>query len=112
MAGGQYKLMFERLLGPHCDALYEDHVRPFAEELFSATNYTDWYLGLCPIPAGYVQFKNYIPSTLGNYLPPYVPGGEKWKATFYYLNQTDSLLGGFSVYATLRSNYSLLRYGG
>jgi hypothetical protein len=112
MAGGQYKLFAERVLGPPCEMMYEDHMRPTIEEFIAATNLSFWSWGLCPFPSNYMFLNNYAPSQIGNYLPPYLPGGEKWKASFFYLDEKETVLGGATIYATLRSNYSLMRYGG
>jgi hypothetical protein len=112
MAGGQYKLMFERLLGPLCDIFYEEHMRFTVEEFYATTNLTSWTWGQCPALAGDIFINNYMPSQFGDYLPAYLPGGEKWKGEFYYVDKDKNIIGGTTHYAILRSNYSLLRYGG
>jgi hypothetical protein len=112
MAGGDYRMMFQRLLGPFCDMFYEDHMRPTIEEFFAATNLSYWTWGMCPLPSAVGFVKDYVPSQIGNYLPPYLPGGEKWKCTLYLEDASNTTIGGITIYASLRSNYSLMRYGG
>jgi hypothetical protein len=106
---GQYKLIFQRNLGPFCDAMYEEHLKQTYIELESTVNDSIPYK-TCPVkPKGY-RVTNYAPKNLGDYLPQYVPGGERWMLNFYY-EKNQEILGGWNIYALLRNNQSLLKYG-
>ncbi|KAG5680644.1 hypothetical protein PVAND_010138 [Polypedilum vanderplanki] len=111
MNGGQYKLMFGRLLGSACDQLYEDSMRITLEEFFVTTNLTQWSWGMCPIEGTTGVVKNYAPTTIGDHIPAYVPGSEKWKVELYFAENESNILGGVIVYASLRTNLSLINYG-
>lgn len=49
LAGGQYKKLFGRTLGPICEVLYEKHLESTAKNFLSKTNVSFPY-GTCPIP--------------------------------------------------------------
>ena len=105
--GGQYKQMFEKELGKACEWVYGS---PFEQLFVDAHNCGDvkvpW--NTCPYPKGPNTVHNYaIDDSFTSYLPPYMPGGEKWKVQILFLHD-DVLLGGFSIYSTLRSEKSLL----
>lgn len=46
------------------------------------------------------------PDDLGNYLPPYLPGNERWKVTLW-VSKNDKTIGGITYYAILRDNQKL-----
>ena len=103
--GGQYKKMFDRKLDHYCKSMYKDEIKPHYEKFqASTTNPTPWKA--CPFPPGKNEVKNYLIEENG-LLPPYIPGGEKWKADIRFL-KNDVELGGYNVYAIIRSDEKLL----
>jgi len=108
LQGGQYKSLFTKNLGKFCEALYQKD--------FAQTNFADFHahcklkvpFETCPYPKGKNEVTNFMVADIGNVLPPYVPGGEKWKIEVRFYKTNDELLGGYNVYAILRSEQSLL----
>lgn len=107
--GNQYKQMFAKELGRFCDVLYQ----PSLQTVFNGIHEhgkvkVAWKT--CPYPKGSNVVNNFLLQDSGDILPPYVPGGEKWKFHFRYFNGSEEL-GGYNMNALLRNEESLL-YGG
>ena len=103
--GGQYKKMGDRKLDRYCETMYVDNLKSYFEKFqASTTNPTPWKA--CPFPPGRNEVKNYLFEENG-ILPPYIPGGEKWKAEVRFFHN-DSVLGGYDLYAIIRNDEKLL----
>jgi hypothetical protein len=105
LQGGQYKLMFYRLLGKFCELIWEPHLKDASLKVLSYTNISVNY-GDCPIKPGNYAFLDYAPDDIGEYLPPYIPGNERWKLKIYF-EENGQRTGGFDVYAILRNTQSM-----
>lgn len=106
LQGGQYKKIFDKNIYTICSTLYNETFREIYEDFQTHQKYqVPWKT--CPYPTGPNEIFNYYLEDFGSMLPPYVPGGEKWKMDIRYF-KGDELLGGFSAYLTLRSERSLL----
>lgn len=58
------------------------------------------------MPIEHVYIRDFTPDHLGEYLPPYVPGGERWRIDGWFsLNET--VIGGIHFYGILRDNQKL-----
>jgi hypothetical protein len=107
--GNQYKKMFEKDLGPFCDALYQEPYKAQYERFVSHTiSKVPWKT--CPYPAGPEEITNYMMDDVGDLLPPYIPGGEKWKAEARFYEK-EIELGGYNLFAIIRNDESLLKGG-
>lgn len=106
LQGNQYKKMFEKDFDHMCSAMYLDAFQlPF--ENYQAHNKNPVAWKTCPFPAGSNEVFNYLAIDTESLLPPYIPGGEKWKVEMRFLrNGTD--LGGYNIYMILRNEKSLL----
>jgi hypothetical protein len=82
LQGGQYKLMFNRELGGFCEIIWQDSLKEEAENFLKQSNLTFKH-GDCPIQPTVFTLNNYSPDNLGDYLPAYVPGNERWKLTVF-----------------------------
>lgn len=107
--GNQYKKIAEKDLGKFCDVLYVDNLKELYEDMQShiATS-VQWKT--CPYPKGPNEVHNYLLKDMSNILPPYVPGSEKWQLQIRF-HKDNEVLGGYNVYALLRSEESLLNGG-
>lgn len=105
LSGGQYQKLFGKTLGPLCDIVYEKSLENELRSAFQHTNLTIPY-GTCPFPAQTVEVKNYVPSDLGDYLPPYIPGNERWKVTIW-ISKDEEIISGMTVYSILRDMQKL-----
>jgi hypothetical protein len=85
MAGGQYKKIFGREVGPFCDSIYEDHVKKEVQRFYESTNISV-KIGDCPVPAQYIDVHDFRMGGLGDYLPPYVPGEKNKKVSNNFMN--------------------------
>lgn len=104
--GGQYKKMGEKKLDKFCDTLYTDTFKePFNDFYVASTAKIPF--GTCPFPAGDNELTNLMFSDNG-FLPPYIPGGEKWKIDIGF-RQKGVVLGGVNIYAILRNERTLLK---
>jgi hypothetical protein len=63
-----------------------------------------------PYPTGKNEIKNYYVTDYGNLLPPYIPGGEKWRIEVRYIKDGE-VVGGYEVYGILRNQNSLMNGG-
>lgn len=73
-------------LGPACDVIYGKSLEEEFRRAFAHTNISVPF-GTCPIPAQWIGVKDYLLKDLGDYLPPYVPGNERWKITVRFLKE-------------------------
>lgn len=103
--GGQYKKMGDKKIDRYCESMYRNEFKSGYEKFqASTTNPTPWKA--CPFPPGKNEVKNYLLED-SSLLPAYIPGGEKWKVEVRFL-QNDIELGGYDVYAIIRSDEKLL----
>ena len=58
-----------------------------------------------------INIYDWLPTEVGDFIPPYIPLGERWKVETY-AKKNNVNLGGVTTYSLLRNEYSLLRYGG
>jgi hypothetical protein len=107
--GNQYKKIAEKNFGPFCDVLYQEGVKSNFESFVSRTT-TKIPWKTCPFPAGSDEVNNWMMSDLSDMLPPYIPGGEKWKLEVRFL-EGEIELGGYNLYALVRNDESLLKGG-
>lgn len=109
MQGGQYKQMVDKKFTNFCNTLYMEGSKAFFENYQAhTTNPVPWKT--CPYPAGSNEVKNFHVEDSELLLPPYIPGGEKWKIEMRFLRKGE-ILGGYNIFATLRSAESLLESG-
>lgn len=66
MAGGQYKMIFEKELGPVCQGFYQESLKDSHEEFVKATNST-WKWGQCPFPVETIFINDWTPISLFNF---------------------------------------------
>lgn len=105
MAGGQYKKIFGRTIGGFCESAYEPHLEKDIRKYMAHTNLTIKY-GDCPFPVGYFEIKDWTPDGVGDYLPPYLPGNERWKVILW-ISKDDVQLGGIAFYVIIRNDEKL-----
>lgn len=104
--GGQYKKYGEKTFDTECTTLYNDTFQEQFEKFQSCQKYpVEWKT--CPYPTGPNEIRDYFVDDYTSMLPPYIPGGEKWKLEYKVLKD-DELLGGANLYLTLRNEKSLL----
>lgn len=73
LSGGQYKKLFGRTIGNVCDVLNDPAMKKEVKNFLPYTNIT-WTYGTCPFPAGTVDVLDWTPDSIGDYIPPYIPG--------------------------------------
>lgn len=105
MAGGQYKKIFGRTIGGWCSSVYEPHIEKDFRSYMEHTNLTIKY-GDCPFPAEYINIKDWTPEGVGDYLPPYLPGNERWKIILWFTKKGVSL-GGVTFFVIIRDDEKL-----
>lgn len=106
LQGGQYKQMVEKKFVNFCNTVYMNTNKFIFENYQShTTNPVEWKT--CGYPAGSNEVKNFLVDDNVFPLPPYVPGGEKWKIEIRMV-RAGEVLGGYDIYANLRSNETLL----
>lgn len=108
---GLYKRYIERTLKNFCETLYWPANKEFFEDYQAHTTHpVAW--NTCPYPKGSNRVINYQLSNYEKFLPPYLPGGEKWKGEIKF-SRDGVVLGGYNIFGTLSSNYTLLnsRFG-
>lgn len=103
--GGQFKKIFEKAIEKPCSAAFQESTRKHIED-FQAVSSRPMEWNVCPIPPLRNEVKNFIVEDHG-ILPPYIPGGEKWKIEIR-MNDNETILGGFNLYLLVRSEKSLL----
>ena len=106
--GGQYKKLGEKMFDKFCKSVYDDYIKKTYED-FEAASSLKVPFGTCPLPAGINEVTNLMIEENG-LLPPYVPGGEKWRVDVRFLRE-EVVLGGYNVYALIRNEQSLLKGG-
>ena len=106
--GGQYKKMVEKQLNQFCTTLYIDAFKE-AHSVFYEASSLQVPFYTCPFPAGENEITNLMIDEKGM-LPPYIPGGEKWRIDVRFLKNAE-VLGGYNVYGLIRSDESLLKGG-
>ena len=104
--GGQYKKMFDKRLDKFCTTLYVDTFKN-SYNRFNDASLVKIPFGTCPYPSGKNEINNLMFDDDG-LLPPYIPGSEKWKAEIRFL-KNEEILGGFNIYAIIRSEQSLMK---
>lgn len=106
--GGQYKKMLDKRFDKFCKSLYVEVIKgPYAKFYDSSTIKLPF--GTCPYPEGKNEITNLIFDDEGM-LPPYIPGGEKWRVDLRFVNK-EEVFGGYNVYAMIRNEQSLLKGG-
>lgn len=105
LSGGQYKKIFSNNWGPFCDFLYEKSVEKTVKSAFASTNTTMPY-GTCPFQRQVIQFNDYAFVDEADFLPPYLPGNERWKLDLF-VSKDDVKVTGFRLYAIVRDNQKL-----
>jgi hypothetical protein len=104
--GNQYKKIFDKTVYTICDSLYVDiHKDYFEKYQAHLSNPVAWKT--CPYPAGSSEVNNLVADDFGNLLPPYIPGGEKWKFEVRFIRDGVAL-GGYNLYGIIRTEKSLL----
>lgn len=107
LQGGQYKQMIEKSMENFCKSVYIEPSRTFFEYYQShMTNPVPWKT--CPYPAGENEVKNFLVDESLFLLPPYIPGGEKWKIEIRFSRKNEEFFGGYNIYVIMRSPNSLL----
>lgn len=106
LSGGQYKKIFGRTLGRACDLVYESHVEAEVKRFLAHTNLTISY-GACPVEPQGINITNYYIDGAGDYLPPYVPGNERWKVNVW-VTKNDEIVSGITGYGILRDMQKLI----
>jgi hypothetical protein len=105
--GNEYRRIFEKELDHLCDLYNEE------EKFKEPFEYGHDHLKVkvlwktCPYPKGPNEMFNLEVSELNRFLPEYLPGNEKWKIEARF-SLHGKVLGGYNLYATLRSERSLL----
>lgn len=104
--GGQYKKIGDKQLDTLCTTLYNETYRVAFEDFQTYQKYpVAWKT--CPYPAGPNEIMDFCIEDYGSMLPPYIPGGEKWKLEVRLLKD-GKVLGGYNLYLILRTEKSLL----
>ena len=106
--GGQYKKIVEKKLDHFCKSLYVDAYRSDYEKFNDASS-DKVPFGTCPYPIVNNTITNFLVSKSG-LLPPYIPGGEKWRINVRYL-RTEEVLGGYNLYLLVRNDQSVMAGG-
>lgn len=102
--------MGEKTLGELCINLYNETYREQFEDFQTYQEHPVPWLS-CPWPTGDNEIHNYMVKDYGSLLPPYIPGGEKWRIELR-ISKDNVTLGGYNGYGMLRSEQSLLNSGG
>lgn len=109
LQGNQYKQMFEKDIGRYCEAMYKEHFESIFNHVQSHfKKVIPWKT--CLYPKGKNEITNLYLEGQQEYLPPYIPGSEKWKIQLRAYKD-DIELGGYNVYAIVRNENSLMNGG-
>lgn len=100
LQGGQYKQMGEKTMGELCKNLYNETYREQFEKFMEHQEYAVPWM-TCPWPTGPNEIHNYMMQDYGSYLPPYIPGGEKWRLEVRIMKDNVTL-GGYNYYGILK----------
>lgn len=107
--GGQYKKMGDKFMDQGiCKSLYVDAFKSEYDKFYAASSVKIPY-GTCPFPAVNNTVTNLMFSDSG-LMPPYIPGGEKWRIDLKYFKNRE-LLGGYNIFGLVRNDQSLLQGG-
>jgi hypothetical protein len=106
LSGGQYKKIFGHNIGGACDVAYEKHVEPEVRRYWKHYTNISFPYGTCPFTPEFFKVTEYHPKDFGDWLPPYLPGNERWRVTTW-LHAGDKTLFGIRVYAIIRDNQKL-----
>ena len=71
----------------------------------ASSNSTTAY-GTCPIPPQVVRVNDYAFMDEGDFLPPYMPGNERWRVDVW-VSKDDVKVTGGRAYMILRDNQKL-----
>ena len=106
--GGQYKKIGSRMMKEFCNSFY---VVPYKNEYakFSEASSVKVPFGTCPFPTMDNLITNWMISDNG-ILPPYLPGGEKWRINVRF-SKKDKVLGGYNLYGLIRNQETLMQGG-
>lgn len=102
---GQYKKIFGRTLGGFCDIIYDPSFKDVTQDFWNHINISVPY-GSCPLPSQVLYVNDHPLKDLGEYLPPYIPGGERWKVNLWF-SKNEKIIGGLTEYAIIRDNQKL-----
>lgn len=102
--GAQYKQTFSKRIDDVCSFVHSEGFRAHVEDVLKHLA-NPWTYGECPIPKGPNAFINF-PSE-DTFLPPYLPGSEKWLVEIKVYEGED-YLGGYKIYFIIRNEQSLL----
>ena len=95
-SGNQYKMIVAKDLGPACSAMWDPFTEHDVRLALKLSNFSYPY-GTCPMQPGTYSIRNYTPDGKTDYLPPYIPGNERWKIRVYYCGHVKQLLYGFNA---------------
>jgi hypothetical protein len=104
--GGQYKKISEKRLYKFCETLYNETFKSSFEE-FQSYQKTTIPWKTCPYPAGPNEIINFMVNDYAEYLPPYMPGSEKWKVEVRFYDG-EEMMGGYNFYCLLRNMKTLM----
>ena len=105
---GQYKKLFEKRMDKLCKSLFDEANRGPYQKFYEASSHKVPF-GTCPYP----KLNNTVTDLLINSngaIPPYIPGGEKWRIDVRFIKNNE-ILGGYNLYALLRNEESLMNGG-
>lgn len=106
--GGQYKKLFDKKLEQFCTTIYMEAYKSYYDK-FNSFSSVQVPFGTCPYPIVNNTLTNLLISNEG-LLPPYLPGGEKWRMNVRYI-KAEEVLGGYNLYVLVRSEQSVLTSG-
>lgn len=95
LSGGQYKKIFET------EKTREIEIKRF----MTYTNATFTY-GDKELAPQWVEIKDYDAANVGQFLPNYIPGNERWKVNIW-LSENDEIVSGITYYVIIRDDAKL-----
>ena len=105
--GGQYKKIFDKRVNKFCTTLYTKTFKEVFDNYYEASLVKTPF-GTCPFPAMKNVVTNFLISEDGM-LPPYIPGGEKWKIHMRFIKDSE-ILGGYNLYILLRNEQTMIKF--
>lgn len=105
---GQFKKYGEKSLTGICKELYNETYQEYFEN-FQKHQLHPVAWETCPYPKGPNAVKNYVLDDFGKFLPPMLPGSDKWKFEARWLNAAEEIIGGYNAYVIVRNQESILR---
>lgn len=107
LQGGQYKKMGDNFVTNLCEGMYNESTRSYFESFqASQSNPVPW--NTCPYPSGPNTINNMLIDDYARFLPPYIPGSERWKLQTRLGLTREKILGGYNFYIIIRNQNSLL----